>query len=368
MADTDGRTDSDMIKTVLNNDACTSDFFRLIRRLELSLPGVSQIGRDGPSVNEAVRIRPEASFRFQPRAIAKIEECTDSKSPFVMTITFFGLYGRNGTLPWHYTSRIIHQVQPSLSDIRYSGGGLREFLDILNHRFTSFFYRAGIKYRWPLVYRQHGEDEVTGNLIAFTGLKTLHTRNQCCIPDTALLRYAGLFTIPNSASSLTSLLTDFLNTTVKISQFEGEWLEIDESDRNKIGPRRGNSCLGQSFTIGRRIFSCQHKFRVVIGPISYDQFTGLLPGTKKFRELTMLVKMRSGITLKSEYALKVDRQTVPYTALGRKSAGLGRNFFLLSRNKQGPISCPVFKSETTTQHPEILNLEGEQAQGSFKYV
>ncbi len=368
MADKDGGTDSDMIKTVLNKEACSTDFFRLIRRLELSLPGVSQIGRDGPSVNEAVRIRPEASFRFQPGAIAKIEESTDSKFPFVMTITFFGLYGRNGTLPWHYTSRIIHQVRPSLSDIRYSGSGLREFLDILNHRYASFFYRAGIKYRWPLVYRQHGEDEVTGNLIAFTGLKTLHTRNQFGIPDTALLRYAGLFTIPNSASSLTSLLSDFLNTTVKISQFEGEWLEIDKSDRNKIGHRNETCCLGRSFTIGRRIFSRQHKFRIVIGPVSYEQFTDLLPGQKKFRELTMLVRMRSGITLKSEYALKVDRQTVPHAALGRKSAGLGRNFFLLSRNKQGPITCPVFKSETTTLHPEILNLEGEQTRGRFDYV
>lgn len=367
MADKDGRTGSHIIDAVLV-EACNADFFRLIRRLELALPGAHQIGRDGPSVNEAVRIRPEASFRFAPGAIAKIEESTDSKFPLVMTITFLGLYGRNGTLPWHYTSRIIHQIRPSISDIRYSGGGLREFLDILNHRFASFFYRAGIKYRWPLVFRQHGEDEATGNLIAFTGLKTLHTRNKLCIPDTALLRYAGLFTVPNSASSLASLLSDFLKTTVKISQFEGEWLEIDAYDRNSIGSRSGNNRLGQSFTIGRRIYSRQHKFRIIIGPINFDQFTELLPGQKKFRELNMLVQMRSGITLKSEYALKVDRQTVPHAALGRKSAGLGRNFFLLSRNKQGPISCPVFKNESNTLHPETIEMEGGQARGRLEYV
>jgi type VI secretion system protein ImpH len=367
MADKDGRTDSDLIDAVLN-ETCTLDFFRLIRRLELAVSGTSKIGRDGPSVNEAVRIRPDASFRFPPGAIAKIEESTDSKFPLVMTITFFGLYGRNGTLPWHYTSRIIHQIRPSISDIRYHGSGLREFLDILNHRFTSFFYRAGIKYRWPLVFRQNGEDEATGNLIAFTGLKTLYTHNRLCIPDTALLRYAGLFTIPNSASSLTSLLSDFLDTKVKISQFEGEWLEIDESDRNRIGSRRGNNRLGQSFTIGRRIYSRQHKFRIVIGPICYDQFTELLPGTKKFRELTMLVRMRSGITLKTDYAIKVDRQTVPQVALGRENSRLGRTFFLLSRKKQGPVSCPIFKSETNTLHPETIEMEGGQAQGRLEYV
>jgi type VI secretion system protein ImpH len=332
------------------------------------LSGAPHIGRDGPSVNEAVRIRPEASFRFQPAAIAQIEECADRKSPLVMTITFFGLYGRNGTLPWHYTSRIIHQLRPSITDIRYSGGGLREFLDILNHRFASFFYRAGIKYRWPLVFRRNGDDEITENLIAFTGMKTLFTRNRLCIPDIALLRYAGLFTIPNSASSLTSLLSDYLNTTVKVSQFEGEWLDIDVDDRNRIGGRRGSNQLGQSFTIGRRIFSRQHKFRIVIGPISFDQFTELLPDQKKFRELEMLVRMRSGITLKYDYAIKVDRQTIPQATLGRERVRLGRTFFLMSCKKQGPVSCPVLKSETSIQYPETIDLEGAQAQGRLEYV
>jgi type VI secretion system protein ImpH len=367
MADKDGRTGSDMIDAVLG-EACAFDFFRVIRRLELALSGAPPIGRDGPSIEEAVHILPEASFRFPPSAIANIEAGSDSKFPLVMTITFFGLYGRCGTLPWHYTSRIIHQIRPSISDIRYPRSGLRAFLDIFNHRFASFFYRAGIKYRWPLTFRQHGEDETTRNLIAFTGLKTLYTRNRLCIPDIAMQRYAGLFTIPNSASSLTSLLSDFLNTPVKIRQFEGEWLEIEETDRNRIGFKRGNNCLGQSFSIGRRIFSRQHRFRIVIGPIGFDQFTLLQPGQKKFEELNMLVRMRSGITLKYDFAIKVDRPTVPHAALGRERVRLGRTFFLLSRNKQGPISCPIFKNEKSTPHPETLEIQGTEAEGRLEYV
>ncbi|HEX3020589.1 MAG TPA: type VI secretion system baseplate subunit TssG [Chitinispirillaceae bacterium] len=367
MADQNGRTGNDVIDTVLG-EAWAFDFFRVIRRLELTLSAAASIGRNGPSVDEVVSIRPEASLRFPPSAIANIETGTDRKFPLLMTITFFGLYGRYGTLPWHYTSRIIHQERPSIADTRYPRSGLRAFIDILNHRFASLFYRAGIKYNWPLTFRQNGEDEITRNFIAFTGLKTLHVSNKIGLPDIALLRYAGLFLVPNSASSLTSLLSDFLNTPVKIKQFEGEWLQIEEVDRNRIGFRKGNNRLGHTFTLGRRIFSRQHRFRIVIGPVGYDQFKQLQPGHKKFEQIDTIVRMRSGAAMKFDCVIKIDRQTATPTTLGRKNAVLGRTFFLLSKNKLGPIACPVFKSETSIPHPETLEMQGTEAEGRLLYV
>lgn len=367
MADKNGRTGNDIIEAVLKN-ASRSDFFRIIRCLELMLPGGIPIGKNGPPSDEIVSIRPEASFRFAPGAIASVETDHKRKSPLVMIITFFGLYGRYGTLPWHYTSRIIHQEKPSIADTRYPDSGLRAFLDLFNHRFASLFYRAGVKYRWPLTFRTHGDDETTGNFVAFTGLKTFHTRNMLCIPDIALLRYAGLFTIPNSASSLTTLLSDFFNVPVQIRQFEGEWLETEESDQNTIGHRKANNCLGRSFTIGRRIFSRQHRFRIIIGPLKFDQFILYQPGQKKFRELLTLVRMRAGVSMKFDLALNVDRQSVPLAALGKNKVRLGRTFFLQSPHKQGPISWPTFKVETDITHPDTFETKETETEGSIAYV
>jgi type VI secretion system protein ImpH len=347
MADTSGRTDNDVIEMV-KGYACTYDFFRILRRLELQLSQSSSIGGDGLPTEEIVRIRPDASFRFPPSAITEIKPINSNRLQFLMTITFFGLYGRYGTLPWHYTSRIIHQERPSQLDNRKPGYDLRAFLDIFNNRFASLFYRSGTKYRWPLTYRIHGQDETTKNFSAFTGLKTLYLKDSLGLSDVTMLRYAGLFTIPNSASSLTVLLTDFINTPIQIRQFEGEWLQIDETDRNQLGRQKVNNALGRSFTIGRRIFSRQHRFRIIFGPVHFDQFISLLPGTKKMQEIVSLVRLRIGVAMKFDYAINVDRKTVPIAALGRKGVQLGRTFFLVSQNKQGPISCPIFRSETCT--------------------
>ncbi|HEX2959359.1 MAG TPA: type VI secretion system baseplate subunit TssG [Chitinispirillaceae bacterium] len=371
MADSSGRTDNDIIEMITGN-ACPRDFFRLLRQLELLLPQSSPIGIDGLPSEEIVQIRPEASFRFPPSAIARIETTNNKIIQFLMTITFFGLYGRYGTLPWHYTSRIIHQERPSLLDNRKPGYDLRAFLDIFNHRFASLFYRSGVKYRWPLTYRLHGRDETTKNFISFTGLKTLHLRDNLKIPDVALLRYAGLFTIPNSASSLATLLTDYLNMPVQIKQFEGEWLLIDETDRNQLSRQSVNNTIGRSFTIGKRIYSRQHRFRVVIGPARFDQFTSLLPDTKKFQQLVSLVRLRTGEAMKFDCAVKVDRRTVPKAAIGKNGVKVGRTFFLVSRIKQGPISCPVLKSELCTSAMSSENEAAEELgvedEGRMHYV
>jgi type VI secretion system protein ImpH len=371
MADSSGRTDNDVIAMVTGN-ACSYDFFRILRQLELQLSQSSSIGGDELPTEEIVRIRPDASFRFPPSAIAEIKPINNTRLQFLMTITFFGLYGRYGTLPWHYTSRIIHQERPSQLDNRKPGYDLRAFLDIFNHRFASLFYRSGTKYRWPLTYRVNGQDETTKNFIAFTGLKTLNLKNSLGLSDVTMLRYAGLFTIPNSASSLTVLLTDYVNIPIQIRQFEGEWLQIDETDRNQLRRQNVNNALGRSFTIGRRIFSRQHRFRIVFGPVQFDQFISLLPGTKKMQQLVSLVRLRIGVAMKFDYTIQVDRKTVPKAAIGRKGSQLGRTFFLVSHNKQCPISSPIFRCESctfaTAPQSEVAETQGTENLMEEHYV
>jgi type VI secretion system protein ImpH len=342
MADTNGRTGSDLIRDMISA-ARGFDFFRVIRLLELSLPDRAPIGHDAAPQDEIVHIRPDASFRFPPGAIARISfDDESSKKPASMTISFFGLYGRYGTLPWHYTSRIIHIERPSIADRRFPDSGLRAFIDIFNHRLTSLFYRAGVKYRWPLTFRIMGKDEATNNLIAFTGLGTRHLRNRFSFPDSVLLRYAGIFMAPPSASSLATLLSDFLGVLVRVGQFQGEWLHIEEDDRNRIGFIKGNNRLNHNFTIGNRIFSRQHRFRIIIGPIDFNRFTTLLPTQEAFQRMCMLVRLRAGVSMKFDCAIMVKKKTVPGIALGKKFACLGRTLFLLSHERKGKITSPVF--------------------------
>lgn len=358
MADTNGRTTGNLIDILLSQPH-SFNFFRAVRILQQEYPDRIGIGFDGPPIREIVKIRPEASFRFPPSAIALLSgDDTDPEKPLCMTVTFFGLYGRFGTLPWHYTNRIIHQERPSIEEKRTTNKGLRPFLDIFNHRLISLFYRAGTKYRWPLVYlpKRPGNnddkgDSTTRNFIAFTGLATRHLFDDgFAMPESMLLRYAGIFMTPRSASTLATLLSDFLGARTCISQFVGEWLQVEADDRNRIGYIKGNNRLGTNFTIGKRIYSRQHRFRIVVGPTDFDHYTRLLPEEKAFEQLGSLVRLRSGVSMKFDCEMIVRRETVPKIALGRKLARLGRTFFTVSPKGKGQVAHPIFSTEGIKQY------------------
>ena len=61
-------------------------------------------------------------------------------APPEVTVGLMGLTGPSGVLPRYY-SEVVTQT------LRSRSTALRDFLDLLAHRFVAFFARAGIKYR-----------------------------------------------------------------------------------------------------------------------------------------------------------------------------------------------------------------------------
>ena len=76
-----------------------------------------------------------------------------------MTVTFMGLAGTGGVLPGHYTQLLIDRV-------REKDFGLRDFLDLFNHRLIAQFYRAWEKCHFFVGYEssQRRDREGAGSL------------------------------------------------------------------------------------------------------------------------------------------------------------------------------------------------------------
>lgn len=343
MASARGRAGDHLIRKLLE-EGYRFEYFQAVRIIEQLFPERSPVGADGPPSREAVRLRPTLSFNFPSSTLFEVldRRAEDDAPPFELLVQFMGLYGVKGVLPWHYTQMLLDQERRK----QYS---LRDFLDIFNHRLLSFFHRSWVKYRYPVQFLPDGSDRLSRYLLAFLGLGTRGLRGRTGIPDARLLAYAGLFAQPRSAAALQSLLGDFLETRVRVVQFDGEWVALPPADQNRLGISGRNHRLGRSLTLGRRVWSRQHRFRVVVGPISARRFLELLPGREGFRQMAALTRLYAGLEHAFSFHLLLERGSGLSARLGGGDAAsrLGWTSWLGSGEPPRGERSAVFAGETS---------------------
>ena len=115
---------------------------RLLARI---LSGRQAVGRFHHPATEIVRFSAHATLTFPASEIQSLDWREDL--PPWMAVNFMGLTGPVGVLPLYYTELVMERL-------RSRDTGLRDFLDIFNHRAISLFYRAWEKYRLPHSVRE----------------------------------------------------------------------------------------------------------------------------------------------------------------------------------------------------------------------
>src|SRR5205823_5044808 len=157
-----------------------------------------------------------------------------------------------------------------------------EFLDLFNHRFISFFYRGWKKYRFVIAYEQRKEDRFTEYLHDLIGIGTKGLQGRTGIEDEALLFYSGrIAQRPRSAGAIEAMLSDYFGVKIVIEQFIGQWVRLEQDDIARFGNKR----LGIDTVAGRRAWNCQSKFRVKIGPLSYQEYITFLPNGSAYKSI-----------------------------------------------------------------------------------
>lgn len=301
------------------------DFFQAVRLIQIIWPDRVRVGLDGPPRAEAVRFRAHQSLGFPASAVFEIDdreerlpplnpgaEQAGGVGPLVLTQNFLGLTGPSGALPVHYSEMLLQLPRPS----RAAGAGdpLLDWFDLFNHRLTSLFYRAWEKYRaFPHVER--GEttarepDTFTNAVFCVLGLGSPTLRDRVGEPvrreppraalpaptpapetgtgagprvrfdDLTLLYFSGLLAQrPANAVSLKRLVESLTGVPAEVREFQGQWVRLDDSQRTRIGwSDDGNNRLGFNATAGARIWDVQGQFRIILGPMPYDQFVGYIP-------------------------------------------------------------------------------------------
>jgi type VI secretion system protein ImpH len=251
--------------------------------------------RHAPDPADAMRFHSPAGLVYPPSDVIEVKQQGDGLPD--VTVGLMGLTGPSGVLPRYY-SEVVTQT------VRSRSTALRDFLDVLAHRFVAFFAGAGIKYRparaaeAALLRSPPAPDRVTQVLLALTGYGTAHLAPRLAAGTEPLLHYAGLFALrPRSADRLGALISDWLGMKVEVVEFAGAWLPLPPDQRTRLSAHGAWSKLGVDAAAGVRAWDPQARIILRIGPLDLKGFQRLLPDRVALRRLVSLVRAYVGYEL-----------------------------------------------------------------------
>ena len=312
----------------LFDEAYRFEFFQAVRLLDTLYPDKKPIGTEAMPDEETVRFRSRITLDFPSGEVHEIVTSFDEASDrerVEMIENFMGLIGVSGVLPVHYT-------EVAMDRIRHQDTSLWNFLDIFTHRGVSMFFRAWAKYRFQVGY-ERGQDEFGSYLFDFGGLGTKGLRGRMSLEDESLLPYTGLISQkPHSTNAIENIISDYFGIKAKAEQFFGQWLPLDEQDRTFVGV--ANFQLGVNTVAGTRVWDQQSKFRLRLGPLTFDQFRAFLPNGTANKPLRSIARLLVGDEFDFDIQPTLAKKQVPATVLTTRALRrpmLGWTTFLKTR-------------------------------------
>jgi len=344
-----GRRDGRPVSEQLVREPGRFNFFQVVRLLE-RMTLVQSRRAHGPLRTVASHAFPAVSVQSVRSTSGQRVDNSEGPPPDVY-VSFLGLIGPVGALPYHYT-RLI------LSRDREKDRALRDFLDLFQHRLISLFYRAWEKSRITEDYARRaidptsdGEDLLTTALYSLLGMAAKSVRGGGQLDEDVFLRYAGLFADRRrNAVSLQRMLEDYLSLPVEVRQFQGEWLALPAEDQSCLSmlALNGGAQLGQTAILGTRVWSVQSKFRLRLGPFNYRTAFRFLPTGDRIGPLCELVRAYVGGEFRFDVQLVIFPEEVPQCRLGgdaRTGSRLGWNTWLHGQPPDHDVDDAVFEGD-----------------------
>ncbi|EDY19665.1 type VI secretion protein, VC_A0111 family [Chthoniobacter flavus Ellin428] len=308
METSDRKTPTDLTRGLAENPQAYN-FFRAVRLLEARHRDRPRLGKSVDPREDPVRFGQHPSLTFSRSTIDSFTE--GGAQPHRLFVNFMGLFGPNGPLPLHITD-YARDRESNAKDRTIAG-----FLNIFHHRLLSLFYRAWAVNQKAVDLDRPEEASFARFIASFIGLGIPELRKRDSISDWAKLYYSGwLSSQTRNAEGLETILGDYFQMPIRIISFVGHWLRLPEHSVCRLGEQPETGTLGRSAVIGSRVWDCQLKFRVRIGPVGLAQLQRLLPGGKTFVRLQDWVRSYCGDEYLWDAQVVLKKEEVPSIQLG----------------------------------------------------
>ncbi|WP_299963780.1 type VI secretion system baseplate subunit TssG [uncultured Roseobacter sp.] len=297
----------------------TFNFFQALRLIEAAHTDRPRLGQSRSPAQDPVRLSQTPELAFPGSTITDFDR--DAPNAPKLTQLAFGLFGPNGPLPLHLTefARDRHRNMDDPTMVA--------FADMFHHRMLSLLYRAWASGQPTASFDRPGDDDFGRKVGALAGFGTAALQDRDALPDVAKRHFAGrLAAGPRSEEGLHAVLSGLLEAPVEIESFTGSWLQLEPDDRGQLG----RATLGQTASLGNRVWSRSASVRLRIGPLSFAAFQGLFPGTPGFKQLAAIIRTYAGDTFEWQAQLILRAGEVPAATLGQ-AATLGRTTWIGQR-------------------------------------
>ena len=303
-------------------------FTVLMRRFAALHPELPPIGRASRPQQEPFRLGQTAALGFAPREIAEVAlpgarvptpgtgsaPARTGNNPALPMVRLYGLglLGPNGPLPLHYTELVRDRTE------NHRDSTLADFLDLFHHRFLTHMYRAWAQSQ-AAAGLDRADDETFSRYIArLTGHDPLEIRDSVLPAHARLAASTHLSREARNPDGLASTLARFFAVPVQLQEFVMHWIRIDAGDQTHLGVPRTSSVMGLGAIAGEVVADRQNKFRLVIGPLSLDQYLRFTPQGKDLPMLVEWVRGFIGFEFVWEVELRVRNDSAPPARLEDK--------------------------------------------------
>lgn len=290
------------------------DFFTAVRRIECAKRAGSRIGASVRLRDDPIRFAQEPSLAFAGSTVQAYSPGRGGDADR-MTVNFMGLFGPNGPLPLHLTE-YARDRERNARDSTFN-----HFCDIFHHRMIALFYRAWAVNQPAVSFDRVADDPDSDRfgiyIASMFGLGERALRRRDAVPDIAKQHFAGRLTLQSKPpEGLAAIIADYFQMPCVIEEFVGQWIDIPKADRLKMGKNPSIGRLGSTAVVGSRIWDCSQRFRIRIGPLTFDQYTRLLPNGRSFARLVGWVRNYVGYEYNWDARIILKKEEVPQAQLG----------------------------------------------------
>lgn len=306
-------------------DATQFDFFHVLRQVDAAVPGRLPLGRALRPRDEPLRLTQHASLAFAPAALHEYKPGVAAYGFGRLSINNFGMFGPNGAMPQHLTEYVQERI------LNNKDQTLARFCDIFQHRMILLFYRAWADCQ-AANSLDHPERDSFGRFAAsLVGLGQSSLRNRDTVPDHLKLHHAvHLCRQTRNVEGLVRPLAALLRIPVTLKEYCMQWLKLAVEDRTQLRSvtlaAKGSSHrvelgfasarLGQGAIAGVRVPDVQHKFRLLLGAMRFNEFERFLPDGDRFVQVRDWVRNYLGVELAWDARLILVKEEVPSVRLG----------------------------------------------------